>query len=265
MIRLDPDGRGVPVREEDVRRGPPDMDYARPFPEKAIKKGRHRERVGGKWEQMGPLQLEFLISQGLEPRHRLLDVGCGPLRAGMHFVDYLDPGGYYGIDINETLLDAGYDHELPEPLRPKLPRDHLRATERFDCSFGVDFDYAIANSVFTHVSLNHVRLCLFRVAQVMPPGGRFFATFFEAPASHPLDLSRNGGSRWTERNAFFYYRADLEWAARCAPWTVSYVGQWGHPGGQRMMEFRRTRPKAGWRALRRRARRRVKRLRNKRW
>jgi cyclopropane fatty-acyl-phospholipid synthase-like methyltransferase len=189
---------------------------------------------------MGPKQLEFLVGQGLEPRHRLLDIGCGPLRAGIHFVDHLDPERYYGIDINETLLDAGYEHELPARLREKLPRDHLRATDRFDCDFGVDFDYAIAQSVFTHVSLNHVRLCLYRVAQQMAPGGRFFATFFEAPRSHPLDAPLNDGRRWTERNAFFYYRSDLKWAARCADWEVHYIGKWGHPGGQRMIEFRRS-------------------------
>ena len=68
------------------------------------------------------------------------------------------------------------------------PRDHLRATDRFDCDFGVKFDYAIAQSVFTHVSLNHIRLCLYRVARQMQPEGRIFATFFEAPASGPLSI-----------------------------------------------------------------------------
>jgi SAM-dependent methyltransferase len=218
------------------------FDYARPLSSDEIAAGHHRRWVGGKWTVMGPMQRDFLIAQGLMPGHRLLDVGCGALRAGIHFVEYLQPGHYYGIDINQTLLDVGYEQELPARLRERLPRDHLRATDRFGCDFGVAFDYAIAQSVFTHVSLNHIRLCLYRVAQQMGPGGRFFATFFEAPPRHPLDAPLGKSGKWTEQNPFFYYRRDLEWAARCADLELHYIGKWGHPAGQRMVEFRHSKP-----------------------
>jgi hypothetical protein len=78
----------------------------------------------------------------------------------------------------------------------------------------------------------------------MDSGGRFFATFFEAPAGHPLDLPLNDGRRWTERNAFFYYRSDLRWAAQSTGWDFAYIGKWRHPRGQRMVEFRRPEPPA---------------------
>jgi len=225
------------------------VDYAAPLSAEEIAKRRHRRRVGGKWAQMGRLQKDFLVSRGLLPHHRLLDVGCGPLRGGIHYVAYLEPGHYYGIEINETLLDVGYTRELPAPLRERLPRDHLRATDRFDCDFGVFFDYAIAQSVFTHVSLNHIRLCLYRVGRRLAPDGRFYATYFEAPLWHQLDRSQNGGRRWTERNAFFYYRRDLRWAAHSAGMEVRFLGDWGHPGGQRMAEFRRSRLRGRTRQL----------------
>jgi len=220
------------------------FDYARPLSNEEIAKGHHRRWVGGKWDVMGGLQRDFLVAQGLKPDHRLLDVGCGALRAGIHFVQYLEPGHYYGIDINETVLDAGYERELPARLRNRLPRDHLRATDRFACDFGVTFDYAIAQSVFTHVSLNYVRLCLYRVAQQLGPDGRFFATFFEARPGHPLDQPFRRGTRWTAQNPFFYYRRDLKWAARWAGLEMHYIGRWGHPAGQRMVEFRHARPEA---------------------
>jgi len=217
-----------------------EVDYTQHFTEDQIEAGAHRVRVGGKWEKMGRLQYDFLLSQGLQPGHRVLDVGCGALRGGVHFVDYLEPSGYYGVDVNESLLDAGYAKELTDPLRDKLPRDHLRATDRFDCDFGVQFDVALAQSLFTHVSLNHIRLCLVRVARAVRPGGRFFATFFEVPPDHPVDAVLPGRQgRWTERNPFFYYRQDLRWAAEWAPWDFRYIGGWGHPQGQRMVEFRR--------------------------
>ena len=230
------------MANDDLTRRGRDIDYAKPLSQASIRKGRHRTFVGGQWDVLGELQLQFMIAQGLRPEHRLLDVGCGSLRAGSRFVDYLRPGGYHGIDINSTLLDAGYEQELSDALRAKLPRGQLFATDRFDCDFGVQFDFAIAQSVFTHISLNQIRLCLYRLAQVMTPGGRFLASYFEAPRSHPLDQPRAGGKHWTERNAFFYYRRDLRFAAQRAPWTLHYIGQWGHPRQQRMMEFRRIDP-----------------------
>jgi SAM-dependent methyltransferase len=202
----------------------------------------HRMRVGGYWERVGKLQLEFLVAHGLEPSGRFLDVGCGALRAGVHLVDYLDAGNYYGIDVSKELLNAGYNLELSPEQREKLPRDHLRRTNRFNVDFGVQFDRAIATSVFTHLSLNHIRLCMYRVAGQMNVGGKFFFTFREAPPDFPLDgvLREGKGARYTERDGFWYWPGDLEWAASFSPWEFRYVGDWGHPRNQKMVELERT-------------------------
>jgi SAM-dependent methyltransferase len=220
-------------------------DYAKPLTKKQLRRGKHRRFVAGRWEQMGRRQLGFMKSRGLEPHHRLLDVACGPLRAGICFVDYLEPGNYYGIDINQSLLDIGYERELPGQLREKLPRDHLRATQRFDVDFGVEFDFALAQSLFTHIPLNDIRLCLARVAKAMKVGGSFYATFFEAPPDFPVDGVIDQGvakkrARYGERNPFWYWPGDLEWAASFSPWEFRYIGDWNHPRGQRMVEFVRT-------------------------
>src|SRR5205807_6035012 len=61
--------------------------------------GHHRAIVGGAWEEIGRLQFEFLTGNGLKPHHRLLDVGCGALRGGLHFIRYLDEGNYVGVDL----------------------------------------------------------------------------------------------------------------------------------------------------------------------
>lgn len=52
----------------------------------------NRGSVGGLWEEMGQRQLEFLVEQGLGPCDDLLDVGCGSLRGGVHFIRYLEQG-----------------------------------------------------------------------------------------------------------------------------------------------------------------------------
>ncbi|MGH3113908.1 MAG: class I SAM-dependent methyltransferase [Gaiellaceae bacterium] len=222
---------------------------AKRFTARRLPPGAHRSIVGGYWDSVGKLQLDFLIGQGLEPTARFLDVGCGALRAGIHLVGYLDAGNYYGVDRDASVLEAGYEAELTTELRAKLPREHLRCTDRFDVDFGVRFDAAIAQSVFTHINLNAIRLCLYRLAPHMKVGGKFFATFSEAPAEFPLDGVlhedvRGKPSRYTDRNPFWYWPRDLEWAAGFALWRFRYIGDWGHPRDQKMVEFLRT-PSAG--------------------
>src|SRR3954453_8856690 len=59
----------------------------------------HRGTVRGTdafWDELGKLQLDYLVGQGLKPEHYVLDVGCGPLRAGVHFIGYLEPGQQRG-------------------------------------------------------------------------------------------------------------------------------------------------------------------------
>lgn len=215
----------------------PDYEAGRPFSSQDVAKKQHRTYVGGRWEEAATHQHDFLTEQGLKPDHKFLDVACGSFRAGRRLIDYLDPGNYFGVDINHDLLSIGYDSELTDEQRSRLPVENLRVTDRFDCDFGVEFDMAIAQSLFTHVSLNHIRLCMYRVAKVMKPGGKFYATFNERPAGFPVDgLQRK---RATERNPFWYYRRDLRWASGFAPWEFRYIGDWGHPRKQKIVELTR--------------------------
>lgn len=212
-------------------------DYATTITQEQRAKKRHRSFVGGKWELIGQHQFDYLVEQGLTPETRFLDVGCGSFRGGVHYIDHLNPGNYYGLDVNRDVIEAGYDEELSDEQRKRLPVQNLRATDRFDADFGVAFDMAIAQSVLTHISLNRVRLCMYRVAKVMKPGGRFFVTFNEQPPDYPVDGVPKG--RYTERDIYWYYRDDIRWAAGFSPWDFRYIGDWGHPRGQRIVELTR--------------------------
>src|SRR5277367_14092 len=75
-------------------------DYGRQLNADEVAAGDHRQFVGGMWDEIGALQFEFLKKEGLLPRHCLIDIGCGCMRGGVHFAQYLDKGKYHGIDIN---------------------------------------------------------------------------------------------------------------------------------------------------------------------
>ena len=169
-----------------------------------IRKGLHRKNVGGMWEEIGKLQLSFLVEQGLAPDMKFLDLGCGSLRGGIHFINYLEPGNYYGMDVNAPLVEAGYNIELKKAgLTHKLPKTNLIIENQFKTSrFGILFDYALAVSVFTHLPLNHIRLCFIELSKSMKSGGKFYATFFECP-----DARRQGASRGAYSKRYVSRRA----------------------------------------------------------
>jgi SAM-dependent methyltransferase len=240
-------GRWYPkLRSAVVPRARQFNTYGKQLSDDQIAAGHHRKRVGAYWKEVGKLQFEFLVSQGLRPEHRLLDVGCGALRGGVHFIRYLEPGHYYGIDLNKSLLKAGIEHEVPKAgLTDRMPAANLRQTDTFAAAdFGVTFDFMLSVSVFSHLPLNHIRLCLYQLAKVTKSGASYFTTFFEAPDDLPLDerQRRPDQKGWTypHRDPFHYRLDELEWAAGVGPWKFVHVGDWGHRRGQRMAQFVRT-------------------------
>ena len=64
----------------------------------------HRDFIGAHWDLLGKLQLDFMLHQGLKPDQKVLDIGCGALRAGIPLTNYLNASGYFGTDVNESLI-----------------------------------------------------------------------------------------------------------------------------------------------------------------
>jgi hypothetical protein len=199
--------------------------------ESGIRQVGHREYVGGLWDQLGRLQFDFLVAQGLRPHHYLLDVGCGCLRGGVHFIGYLEPGHYCGLEKEPLLLEAGLRDELPAGMREtKRPRLHLTAD--FDCiPFAVPLDFGLAQSLFTHLPAGLVRTCLARIRPAFRPGGVFFATFFETGREQLNPALPH------DHGYFAYTRRQMEDLGRHEGWRPEHLGEWGHPRGQRMMRF----------------------------
>lgn len=206
----------------------------------------HRALVGGLWDTVGPLQFDFLVGRGLKPHHQLLDVGCGSLRGGAHFIEYLDAGGYHGIDRDDWIIKQGREQELAPGLE-EAKRPTFIVRDDFDFSgFGTTFDFALAQSVFTHIPMNSIHRALVNVAAVLAEGGVFYATFFENTHGpkwlEPIvQQPGNEASIVTTMDAdpFHYEFATLEWLAGLAGLRATYIGDWTHPRNQRMAMFDR--------------------------
>jgi ubiquinone/menaquinone biosynthesis C-methylase UbiE len=203
--------------------------------------GLHRESVGGMWDEIGKLQFDFILNQGLKPEMKFVDIGCGCFRGGVHFLRYLNSGNYYGIDMNSSLIDAGYQQELDVTNRNKLPQKNLLVNDHFELYLlGVEFEFALAQSVFTHLPLNHIRRCLFELAKCVKQGGKFYATFFECSSEslYTLTTHQPGGIITSmDSDPYHYQLQDFFWLIKGLPWTLSYIGDWKHPRGQKMLSF----------------------------
>ncbi len=155
----------------------------------ALAKGRHRDIVGGRWEETGRIQMALLQDAGLLPDHHLLDIGAGALRLGCKAVPYLNPGHYWATDLSGPLLQRGYDTEIADKSR--LPRDHL--VEDADFTFPglpATITHAIAFAVFTHLPANHLRRALIQTRARFPALQKLLFTVFLAPdeaaSLHPV-------------------------------------------------------------------------------
>lgn len=194
----------------------------------------HRAFVGGDgeyWDTLSRLQFDFLVAHGLKPHHRFIDIGCGALRGGRRFIEYLDPGRYHGIDKHIELIIYGVNDELgSEMFRAKRP--HFVVSDRFEFErFGRVFRFGLAQSLFSHLTLADIDRCLARLAAVTDRGCRLYATFYE------VDRPRENAPTSHSIAGFSYTSTELGLVARKSSWTSHYIGEWGHPRGQKMIEL----------------------------
>jgi hypothetical protein len=81
-----------------------------------------RDGVFGK---VGERQFNLVLKHGLTPDDACVDYGCGTLRVGVHAIRYLNCGRYWGLDVDQSLLDVGRRLIGPELVSEKRPHLHV--------------------------------------------------------------------------------------------------------------------------------------------
>ncbi|KAK7390141.1 hypothetical protein VNO78_25440 [Psophocarpus tetragonolobus] len=158
----------------------------------------HHSNYGEPWAG-GRDVFEFLAqSSQLRPDSQVLEIGCGTLRVGLHFIRYLNPEHFHCLERDELSLMAVFRYELPAQgllyKRPMIVKGDNMDFSRFDSSIVYDLIYASA--VFLHMPDKLVWTGLERLASKLKPyDGRIFV-------SHNIKFcSRLGGDECTKRLA----------------------------------------------------------------
>lgn len=192
------------------------------FYDTAVATGRHRDIVGGRWEETGRAQMAVLQAAGLLPQHHLLDIGAGALRLGCKAVPYLEPGHYWATDASRALMLAGHARELADPAR--LDPAQLVQDAEFACPGIPDtITHAIAFAVFPHLPMAALRRALTRL-QRFPRLEQLLFTVFLVPdaaqAARPY-RQRDGVVTHDLRVPYHVLAEDVAHMAHVTGWALT--------------------------------------------
>lgn len=139
----------------------------------------------------------------LKPHHRVVDYGCGSLRTGSHFIRFLNPGCYFGLDVVPDFFRIGQDLIGEDLLREKAPTFRVIGPASVAEAAKFAADFVISTAVCIHVHPDELPQYFANLMQITSkPGARLF---MNAAVSRRPVRSRYDSWAWPLRR----YRAGL--------------------------------------------------------
>ena len=174
------------------------------------------------YDLIAAMTFNLLTTLGLRQHHSLLDIGCGSLRIGRLLIPYLNRGKYFGIEPAEWLLAEGIKQELGETvLQTKRPTFFFTDSPEVVGRAKVSFDFALAQSIFSHCGLDLIKGWLSAVSRSLAQDGALVATFLPGDE----DSLRKG---WIYPECVNYRPATLERTAADVNLRFEIL-DWKHP------------------------------------
>ena len=176
------------------------------------------------YDLVSSMQFSLLTAFGLRSFHKLLDIGCGSLRLGKLIIPFLDANNYYGIEPNDWLIDEGFNNELGKDI-VSVKSPTFNTSSDFNLAiFNKEFDYLIAQSIFSHASSKQITTCLKQVKKVMKTNGIFLATFM-------LGIDNYSGDEWVYPGCVEYKHSFIINKVREQKLDALKIN-WHHPNNQ---------------------------------
>lgn len=198
--------------------------------------GEHRAFVGpaGEYDLIGAAQFALLYALGLRERHRLLDVGCGSLRAGRLLISYLAPDRYVGVEPNGWLIEAAVERELGHDLTA-IKRPRFDPTADFSLEHLGRFDFVLVHGVATNAGPELMPRLLRAIKAAMAPSGLAAVTFIHPGTGDQgaveVGIDDHEAAAWRYPGCYSYDRDEIAGAID-ANGLVGRPISWFHPRHQ---------------------------------
>jgi len=125
------------------------------------------------WKMKRDFQIMFLKTHGLVQSDSLSDLGCGTLRGGIPLIEYLNEGGYFGLEVRPEVLVEARKELADANLVAKRPT--LLLLSETNLLPVQHFDYVWAFSVLIHMDDESLRKAIALVSNTLSGKGVFFA------------------------------------------------------------------------------------------
>jgi SAM-dependent methyltransferase len=176
------------------------------------------------FEVVGRDTIITLLQNGLRPDHNVLDFGCGALRLGYWIIRLVDRGHYYGIEPEFSMLEAGKQYSLgAELINDKQPQFSTNGKCDFSV-FGVQFNFVVARSIFTHTTPAMLRKTLASFQANSTKDAVMLASYW------PLNYSKPG------ENGDLLPLTDSRFI-RVVTYSLSTIQSWSAEFGLKVSEF----------------------------
>lgn len=178
----------------------------------------------GYWKELQAYQLKALVSNGMKPEHKLLDIGCGPLQGGIAFIKYLNPNNYFGFDIRQESVDAGTKLIKKHKLEKKQPVLFISDNFGMDKLNGTKFNFIWASQILYYFDEQKLNTLMKWLTIILEDDGKFLGDII-GPAHYEF--------KYKEHNWYLHdvkALSDIAVKHDLKVYNMGEIKKYGYPG-----------------------------------
>lgn len=166
---------------------------------------------------MGDYHLRFLVSHGLRPQSKILDLGFGFGRTMIPLVKFLETGNYIGSEISKERHRIATEWLELEGLCNNEAQLVLAFDNEFEFIKNRSLDFVWAQSVFTHLPEKELTSILMRLKSKLKQTGCVVFNF---------TVSKSCGSERSSIKDFRYAPEKIDEIVARMGYAIQYLDDW---------------------------------------